>query len=174
MRALLNGILITLTTLSLFNSYVTVFAIDRNSTDSITNDFANNLKSKIQNQISDALSDTSNIMNSSFQSNGSNLTSSQVLISKNRLMSTMNSNGSSDGNSTIIDKVTTINGICSSVKVGGNGNDTLASAGNCNDELMGGKGGDKFTCSEGNDTIRDYKSEEGDVILDQQNCENIL
>ena len=174
MRALLNGILITLTTLSLFNSYVTVFAIDRNSTDSITNDFANNLKSKIQNQISDALSDTSNIMNSSFQSNRSNLTSSQVLISKNRLMSTMNSNGSSDGNSTIIDKVTTINGICSSVKVGGNGNDTLASAGNCNDELMGGKGADKFTCAEGNDTIRDYKSEEGDVILDQQNCENIL
>ena len=54
------------------------------------------------------------------------------------------------------------------------GNDTLLFTGNCNDELTGGKGADKFTCSEGNDTIKDYDSGEGDVILDQQNCEKIL
>jgi Ca2+-binding RTX toxin-like protein len=86
----------------------------------------------------------------------------------------MSSNGSSEGNSIIKDKVTTVNGICSSVKAGGNGNDTLSSAGNCNDELTGGKGADKFTCGEGNDTIKDYNSEEGDVMLDRQNCEKIL
>jgi Ca2+-binding RTX toxin-like protein len=74
----------------------------------------------------------------------------------------------------IKDKVTTINGVCNSVKVGSNGDDTLFSAGNCNDELTGGKGSDKFTCGEGNDTIKDYNSEEGDVILDRQNCEKIL
>jgi Ca2+-binding RTX toxin-like protein len=95
-------------------------------------------------------------------------------MSKNKVMSTMSSKGSTGRDSIIKDKVTTINGVCSSVKVGGDGNDTLTSSGNCNDELTGGKGADKFTCSEGNDTIRDYNSEEGDVILDQQNCEKIL
>ena len=68
-------------------------------------------------------------------------------------------------------KVTTINGVCNSIKVGGNGNDTLLSSGNCNDELTGGLGADKFTCGEGNDTIKDYNPKEGDVILDRQNCE---
>ena len=140
----------------------------------MTNNITKNLKSKINNLITSALNDTSSILNSSSLSNGSNLTSSQVVISKNKVMSTMSSNGSSDGNSIIKDKVTTVNGICSSVKVGGNGNDTLSSAGNCNDELTGGKGADKFTCGEGNDTIKDYDSEEGDVILDRQNCEKIL
>jgi RTX calcium-binding nonapeptide repeat (4 copies) len=174
MNAFLHGIIITLAVLLIFNSYVTVFAIELNSTASITNNITKNLKSKINNLITNALNDTSSILNSSSLSNGSNLTSSQVVISKNKVMSTMSSNGSSDGNSIIKDKVTTVNGICSSVKVGGNGNDTLSSAGNCNDELTGGKGADKFTCGEGNDTIKDYDSEEGDVILDRQNCEKIL
>ena len=174
MNAILYGIIITLSILLIFNSFVIVFAIEQNWTDSMTNDFTNNLKSKINNLISNALNNTSNIINSSSQNNESNLTSSQVLMSNNKVMSTMSSNGSSGRDSIIKDKVTTINGVCSSVKVGGDGNDTLTSSGNCNDELTGGKGADKFTCSEGNDTIRDYNSEEGDVILDQQNCEKIL
>ena len=172
MNAFLHGIIITLATLSIFNSYVTVFAIELNSTASMTNNFTKNLKSKINNLITNALNDTS-ILNSSSLSNGSNLTSSQVVISKSKVMSTMSSNDSSEGNSIIKDKVTTVNGICSSVKAGTNGNDTLSSAGNCNDELTGGKGADKFTCGEGNDTIKDYNSEEGDVMLDRQNCEKI-
>jgi Ca2+-binding RTX toxin-like protein len=85
-------------------------------------------------------------------------------------MSSLISNAS-DGDSMIKDKVTTINGICSSVKVGSNGNDTLSSSGNCNDEFTGGKGADKFTCGEGNDMVKDYNPEEGDIILDQENCE---
>ena len=174
MNAILYGIIITLSILLIFNSFVIVFAIEQNSTDSMSNDFTDNLKSKINKLISNALNNTSNIINSSSQNNESNLTSSQVLMSKNKVMSTMSSNGSTGRDSIIKDKVTTINGLCSSVKVGGDGNDTLTSSGNCNDELTGGKGADKFTCSERNDTIRDYNSEEGDVILDQQNCEKIL
>ena len=87
----------------------------------------------------------------------------------------MNSNGSDSSSSSIIkDQVKTINGVCTSTKVGGNGNDTLISSGDCNDELTGGPGADKFMCGEGNDTIRDYNSKEGDTLLDKQNCEKIL
>jgi Ca2+-binding RTX toxin-like protein len=90
-------------------------------------------------------------------------------------MSTVNSNGSdSSSSSSIKDQVKTINGICSSIKVGGNGNDTIASSGECNDEMTGGSGADKFSCGEGNDTIKDFNPKEGDVILDKQNCETIL
>lgn len=126
--------------------------------------------------MSNALNDTgSSVLNSSILTNESNLTSSQVLISKNKVTSTVNSNGS-DGSSTSIikDQVTTINGACSSTKVGGNGNDTLTSSGDCDDELTGGPGADKFMRGGGNDIVRDYNSEEGDTILDKQNCEKIL
>jgi Ca2+-binding RTX toxin-like protein len=134
----------------------------------------NGNKSIIKNQVINPFNDSSSFMNSSRQGNGSNLTSNQVIITKNKIMSTMSSNvGAGDG-SNIKDKVTTVNGICSSVKIGGNGNDTLLSAGKCNDDLTGGKGADKFTCGEGNDTIRDYNPKEGDIILDRQNCEKIL
>jgi Ca2+-binding RTX toxin-like protein len=90
-------------------------------------------------------------------------------------MSTVNSNGSDGSSSSILkDQAKTINGVCNSIKVGGNGNDTLASSGNCNDELAGGPGADKFQCGEGNDTIKDYNPKEGDIILDKPNCEKIL
>jgi Ca2+-binding RTX toxin-like protein len=85
----------------------------------------------------------------------------------------MSSNGGAGDGSIIKDRVTTVNGVCNSVKIGGNGNDTIFSAGNCNDELTGGKGADKFTCGEGNDTILDYNPKEGDIILDRQYCEKI-
>jgi Ca2+-binding RTX toxin-like protein len=89
-------------------------------------------------------------------------------------MSSISNNGSTGSSSLVKDKVTTINGVCNSEKVAGNGNDTLFSAGNCNDVLTGGPGADKFTCGEGNDTIKDYNPKEGDTILDQDNCERIL
>jgi hypothetical protein len=174
MISILHVIIITLCVVSmLVSSNPSIFAIELNSTDSITNDFTYKLKSKIHNLISDALNDTSNIINSSSLSNGSNLTSSQFIISKNKVMSSSISNGSADGDSIMKDKITTLNGVCNSVKVGSNGNDSLLSSGNCNDELTGGKGADKFNCGEGNDTIRDYNSKEGDVILDPQNCEKV-
>lgn len=162
----------------LISSSVTVLANQSNSlnSSSISTGFSDNLKSKVQDLLSAALNSTDNIINSStLLSDGSNLSSSQFIISKNKVTSTVNSNGSDSSSSSVIkNQVKTVNGVCTSTKVGGNGNDTLASSGNCNDELTGGAGADKFTCGDGNDTIRDYNSEEGDVILDRQDCEKIL
>lgn len=152
---------------------VSVFAIELNFTDDIDSNFTNSLKSKINDLASSALNDTDTIVNSSIMlNNNSNQSSNQIVISSNKIVSTMNTNSS--GNSLIKDKVTTINGVCNSEKVAGAGNDTLLSSGNCNDEITGGAGADKFNCGEGNDTIKDYNPKEGDFILDKQNCEKIL
>jgi hypothetical protein len=172
--SILYQIIIVLSILSIFTlSLVNVFATETNPINA-TNDFSTDLKSKINNLMSKALNDTGSVLNSSMLSNETNLTSSQVVISNNNIMSSMSSNGSGSDNSTIKNEIKTINGVCTSTKVGGNGDDTLASTGNCNDELTGGPGSDKFTCGEGDDTIKDYNSKEGDVILDRQNCEKIL
>jgi hypothetical protein len=43
--------------------------------------------------------------------------------------------------------------------------------------LIGGLGADKFICGQGRygyDTVRDFNPEEGDIIVDPQNCEKIL
>lgn len=161
----------------LSSSPVTVLANQSNSlnSSSISTGLTDNLKSRIQDLVSDALNDTDNVLNSStLLSNLSNLSSSNIIISNNKVISTVNNTGSDDSSSSLVkNQIKTVNGVCSSTKVGGNGNDTLASSGNCNDELTGGLGADKFMCGEGNDTVRDYNSKEGDIILDKQNCENI-
>ena len=176
MNAILYTSIIAVAMLSIFNLHMPIFATELNLTDSMTNDFAQNTKSKINNLVTNALNDTSNVLNSSLLINDYNQTSDNVVVSQNTVQSFMRSNGSSsdDSSSIIKNKVTTTNGVCNSDKAGGNGNDTLYSSGNCNDMLTGGLGADKFTCGEGNDTIRDYNSKEGDVILDRQNCEEIL
>lgn len=174
MLPILNSTIIMLAILSIINSNMTVFASESNSNVPIASDFTKDLKFKISSMISNALNDTDNILNSSMLHNQSNLTSSNLIISNNRVMSTVNNNGTDSSSSSIIkDRVKTINGVCTSTKVGGNGNDTLASSGNCNDEMTGGPGADKFMCGEGNDIVRDYNPEEGDIILDKQNCEKI-
>jgi Ca2+-binding RTX toxin-like protein len=176
MNAILYTSIIAVAMLSIFNLHMPIFATELNLTDSKTNDFAQNTKSKINNLVTNALNDTSNVLNSSLLINDYNQTSDNVVVSQNTVQSFMRSNGSSsdDSSSIIKNKVTTTNEVCNSDKAGGNGNDTLYSSGNCNDMLTGGLGADKFTCGEGNDTIRDYNSKEGDVILDRQNCEEIL
>ena len=157
-------------------SYVSIANAQRDSIDSLASNFSKDLKSRIDNLIADKFNSTGNFLNSStIITNDSNHTSSQIIISKNKVMSTMTSrNESTSGSSMIKDKVTIINGVCHSEKVGGNGDDILTSSGNCDDELTGGPGADKFTCGQGNDTVRDYNPEEGDVILDRENCEKIL
>jgi type II secretory pathway pseudopilin PulG len=178
MNALQQTTIIVLSILAIFNSScLTVFA---NQSDSInyskSTQFASNLKSKIQNLISGESNDSSTLFNSNsgaFLDNNSNMSSNQLIISSNKITSSI-SNNNSGNNSFVKDKVTIINGACKSEKVAGNGNDTLFSTGNCDDELTGGTGADKFSCGEGNDTIKDYDPKEGDIILDQQNCENIL
>jgi len=168
------GIIIALSIIAILTtSFVGVSAIELNFTGDTTNNFTKNLKSKIDSLISKALNDTDSILNSSFITNGSNLTSNNVIISNNKVASVVSSNGSDGSSSIIKDQVKTINGVCSSIKVGGNGNDTLASSGKCNDELTGGPGADKFMCGQGNDTVKDYNSKEGDIILDRQDCEKI-
>ena len=187
MIAYLPAIIIVISAFSIFTSpFLNVFASESNSTiESETNQFADNLKSMIQNLIAGAINDSSSLLNSSSSvflnntsklssilNNDSNFSSNQVIVSNNRVMSSIINNGTGS-NSLIKDTVKTMNGVCNSVKVAGNGNDTLFSNGNCNDELTGGPGADKFSCGEGNDTIKDYNPKEGDVILDQKNCENI-
>ena len=155
-------------------SFACVSATELNFADNVTSNFTKNLKSKISDLMSGALNDTENFVNSSILlSNNSNRGSNQIVITNNKVISTMNTNGT-DSNSLIKDKITTINGVCNSEKIGGAGDDTLLSMGQCNDQLTGGPGADKFQCGEGNDTIKDYNPKEGDIILDQQNCENIL
>jgi len=58
--------------------------------------------------------------------------------------------------------------------VAGAGNSTLSSEGNCNDQLTGGLGADKFVCGDGTDTIVDFNSTRRDAIVDTQNCEKIM
>ena len=176
MIALVYAIILALTiSLIMSPSLPTVLAINSNSINSfMSTDFGDNLKSKINNLMSNVLNKTGNTLNSSLLTNESNSTSSDIIISSNEVISTVNSNGSdSGGSSSIKAQVKTINGVCSSIKVGGNGNDTIASAGECNDEMTGGPGADKFTCGDGNDTIKDFNPKEGDVILDKQNCETV-
>lgn len=172
LKAILQVSFLTLGILSILTlSYSNVLAAELNSIDISSSNFSKNMNSKINELITNAVNDTGNILNSTAMlSNISNLTSNQVMISNNKVLSIISSNSTGDS---IRDEMTTINGVCNSDKIGGNGNDTLASSGNCNDELTGGPGADKFTCGEGKDTIRDYNSEEGDVILDRQNCEKI-
>jgi hypothetical protein len=158
-------------------SFVNVLATDSNSIGDITNDFTSNLNDRINELVSNALNDTSSILNSTnaMVSNASNLTSSQVVVSNNNVSSFVsNSNSSAGADSIIKNQISTVNGVCTANAVGGAGNDTLASGGVCNDQLTGGPGADRFICGEGSDTVRDFSAEEGDIIVDPQNCERTI
>ena len=80
MNAILYASIIAVAMLSIFNLHITVFATELNLTDSMTNDFAKKLKSKINNLVN-ALNDTSNVLNSSLPINESNQTSNKVVVS---------------------------------------------------------------------------------------------
>ena len=158
-------------------SFVNVLATDSNSIGDITNDFTSNLNDRINELVSNALNDTSSILNSTnaVVSNASNLTSSQMVVSNNNVSSFVsNSNSSAGADSIIKNQISTVNGVCTANAVGGAGNDTLASGGVCDDQLTGGPGADKFICGEGSDTVRDFSAEEGDIIVDPQNCEKTI
>jgi hypothetical protein len=141
------------------------------SIDEITENFTENLNSEVERIVSDAINNTQSALNSSSAifSNGSDQSSNQIIISNNRDIS-----ASSGGGSLILNQIRNENGLCMATKVGGSGNDTLTSAGVCDDQLTGGLGADKFTCGQGSDTIRDYSPDEGDTIIDRQSCETVL
>src|SRR4030095_13918532 len=110
--------------------FANVLATDSNSIGDITNDFTSNLNDRINELVSNALNDTSSILNSTnaMVSNASNLTSSQVVVSNNNVSSFVsNSNSSAGAGSIIKNQISTVNGVCTANAVGGAGNDTLAS-----------------------------------------------
>ena len=81
MNAFLYASIIAVAMLSIFNLHIPVFATELNLTDSMTNDFSKKLKSKINNLVTNALNDTSNVLNSSLPINESNQTSNKVVVS---------------------------------------------------------------------------------------------
>jgi hypothetical protein len=155
----------------LFSGFKKVNAsFDLGSIDEITRNFTEDLNSEIEKIVSEAVNDTSALDSSSaILSSESNLSSSQTVISNNQSISTGFGQGS-----LILNQIKNENGICTSTKIGGSGNDTLSSQGVCNDQLTGGQGADKFVCGAGTDTVRDYSPEEGDSIVDRENCETVL
>jgi hypothetical protein len=165
---ILSSIILLLLTLPTPLSHLvpikTALAIELNSINDIVNNFTKNLSDEINdiasNAINSSIGSTSNIT----LSNASNMTSSQIVMSNNNM---------STGN-TISNQVISKDGVCSSNIVGGPGNDTISSTGVCNDQLTGGLGADQFVCGRGTDTVRDFNSKEGDIIIDSQNCEKIL
>jgi Ca2+-binding RTX toxin-like protein len=142
-------------------------SLDLSSIDEITENFTE----KVEDIVSEAVNNTKNSLksSSSIVSNGSNLSSSQIVISNNGSVS-----GSAGEGSLILNQIKNENGVCTANKVGGSANDTLSSQGECNDQLTGGLGADKFTCGQGTDTIRDFSPDEGDTIVDRQSCETVL
>jgi hypothetical protein len=165
----MKSIVLFLMLLSISLSYLvpikTSFAIEINSIEKIVNNSTKNLSDEIKDIVSASLiNGTINGTGNIVLSNTSGTILSQIVMSTSNI---------STGNF-ISNKVISKNGICSSDTVGGSGNDTLSSNGKCNDQLTGGLGADKFVCGQGTDTVRDFNSEEGDIIIDPQNCEKIL
>jgi Ca2+-binding RTX toxin-like protein len=142
-------------------------SLDLSSIDELTEDF----KDRVEKIVSDAVNNTKSAVNStsSVVSNGSNLSSSQIVISNNGNVSASQGEGI-----LVLNQIKNENGACTATKIGGSANDTLSSEGVCNDQLTGGLGADKFTCGQGNDTIRDFSPDEGDTIVDRQSCETVL
>jgi hypothetical protein len=160
----LFGLLLPLSPLHLV-PIKTSLAIELNSINDIINNFTKSLSDEIKDMvptssINSSINSTGNVISST----ASNTTSSQIVVSKN--------NNTTGG--IISNQVINKNGVCSSYMVGGPGNDTLSSNGVCDDQLIGGLGADKFVCGQGTDTVRDFNPEEGDIIIDPQNCETIM
>ena len=161
-------IILSTSFLLLFSNFQIVRAsLNLDSIDELTE----NLNTGIEKIVSEAVNNSKNALNTSsvILSNGSNVSSSQIIISNNQSVSASAGEGS-----LILNQIKNENGVCTATKIGGAANDTLSSQGVCDDQLTGGLGADRFTCGQGNDTIRDYSPEEGDIIIDRQNCETVL
>lgn len=150
-----------------YNFQIVRASLNLDSIDELTE----NLNTEIEKIVSEAVNNSKNALNTSsvILSNGSNVSSSQIIISNNQSVSASAGEGS-----LILNQIKNENGVCTATKIGGAANDTLSSQGVCDDQLTGGLGADRFTCGQGNDTIRDYSPEEGDIIIDRQYCETVL
>jgi hypothetical protein len=139
--------------------------------DTIAN-FTRNLQNNTSNKLSDVLNYTIDRMNINYQGAiSSNTFNSNATNNASSLQTIQSSN---DGSGIVSSQTSIINGVCNNTLIGGDGNNTLSSSGNCNDHFNGGKGADTFICGGGTDVIRDYNPNEGDILVDNQNCETIL
>lgn len=146
-------------------------SLELGSIDEITKNFTENLNTEVERLVSEAINNSKNAINASTiaLSNGSNISSSQIIVSNNQ-----NVSASAGQGSLILNQIKNENGECRATQIGGSGDDSLSSVGVCNDQFTGGLGADKFICGQGNDTIRDFSPDEGDVIVDRQSCETVL
>jgi Ca2+-binding RTX toxin-like protein len=140
--------------------------------DAIAN-FTRNLQNNISDKISNVLNYRIDGLNINYQgaissSIFNNSNSASTISSMQTIQSSENSDGIESSQTSII------NGVCNNTIIGGDGNNTLSSSGNCNDHFSGGKGADTFICGGGTDMIRDYNPNEGDILVDKENCETIL
>ncbi len=139
-------------------SSINVWAFELDTIDNLVEEFTTNLETEIQGIISNAVGNSTNII------------SNQIITFPNvSINGFINDTTGIDTSQIIVS-----NGFCSVTLIGGIGNDTLASDGNCDDQFVGGPGADKFSCGKGIDIIRDYSPQQGDSIADRENCENIM
>jgi hypothetical protein len=131
-------------------------------------DLVNDILSKSFDSASDNINNSSQLA-ITLSNMSDNLSSVQALSSLNGLNSTGNV-----ATGTLSKQITISNGVCNAVVVAGVGSSIMSSEGNCNDQLTGGLGADKFLCGDGTDIIVDFNSTQGDAIVDAQNCEKIM
>jgi hypothetical protein len=148
------------------SSIKNVWTTESTPINGIVNDFTKNLSDEINDIVSNAINISGGSSNGTVISSGNN-----VVILSNGSSNAIVSNSGGGG---IVSQITSSNGVCNSNIVGGPRNATISSTGVCNDQLAGGLGADKFVCGQGTDTVRDFNSKEGDIIIDRQNCETIL
>ena len=147
-------------------------SLDLGSIDEMTENLTENIKSEVEKKVTEAINNTNNTLNTSsaaILSNGSNFSSSQIILSNNQSVL-----AGAGQDSFIMNRIEVNNGQCTATKIGGSANETLSSQGVCNDQFTGGPGADRFICGQGNDTIRDFNPHDGDTIIDRQSCETVL
>jgi len=171
------GIIVMLIVLSLafISTFLTnnAWALELGELDDAVANFTRNLQNIISDKVSNVLNYNIGGLNINYQG----AISSSIFNNRNstnNLSSMQTIQSSNDDKGIVSSQTSVINGVCTNTLIGGDGNNTLSSSGDCDDQLTGGKGADTFSCGVGMDIIRDYNPNEGDVIIDKENCETIL
>ena len=170
------GIIVILIVLSpaFVSSFLTInaWALELGELDDAIANFTRNLQNNISDKVSNVLNNRIEGLNINYQG----AVSSSILNNNatNNISSMQTIQSSKDSDGILSSQSSIINGVCTNTLIGGDGNNTLSSSGDCDDQFTGGKGADTFICGGGTDVIRDYNPNEGDIIVDEENCETIL
>jgi hypothetical protein len=148
------------------------WALELGELDDAVANFTRNLQNNILNKLPDVLNYRIDGLNINYHG----AISSSILNNNatNNISSMQTIQSSKDSDGIVSSQSSIINGVCTNTLIGGDGNNTLSSSGDCDDQFTGGKGADTFSCGVGMDIIRDYNPDDGDVIVDKANCETIL